>query len=81
MPDEREPTITVSMSRKINLGNYESADCFVSIAGVKAGMTAEELDPLLETGKVAWEKVRTRLAEQVRDMRRKADESEEEIAF
>ena len=69
MTDDREPTITVSMSRKINLGNYESADCFVSILGVKAGMAPEDMDPLLETGKVAWAKVADALREQVRRVR------------
>ena len=59
--DPREPTITVSMSRKLNLGNYESAECFVSLSGVRAGMTADELAPLMATGKVAWELVRTEL--------------------
>lgn len=58
---EREPTISVSMSRKLNLGNYESAECFVSISGVKAGMTANDLVPLMATGKVAWEAVRAEL--------------------
>ena len=69
-PDEREPTISVSMSRKLNLGNYESADCFVSISGVKAGMTADDLAPLMATGKVAWDAVRAELIaglKQVRD--------------
>lgn len=65
----REPTITVSMSRKINLGNYESADCFVSISGIREGMTADDLAPLLETGKVGWDLVRDALAEQVRKSR------------
>ena len=60
-PNEREPTISVSMSRKLNLGNYESADCFVSISGVRAGMTADDLGPLMATGKVAWEAVRAEL--------------------
>jgi hypothetical protein len=60
-PAEREPTISVSMSRKLNLGNYESADCFVSISGVRAGMTDADLAPLMATGKIAWEAVRAEL--------------------
>lgn len=79
MSDERPPTIAISMSRKINMGNYESAECFVSISGVTEDMTAEQLEPLMETGKVAWELVRARLTEQVRDMRKPPDD--EEIAF
>jgi hypothetical protein len=62
---DTEPTIAVSMARKINMGNFESADCFVSLSGIKAGMTPEEMAPLLDTGKVAWDLVRAALAEQV----------------
>ena len=64
--EQQEPTITVSMARKVNMGNYESADCFVSINGVSAGMTAEDMAPLLDTAKVAWDQVRAALVEQVR---------------
>jgi hypothetical protein len=66
-----EPTITVSMARKINMGNYESADCLVSISGVREGMTADELEPLLDTGKVAWDLVRAALVEQVQQTKAK----------
>ncbi len=66
MTTNGEPTVTVSMARKINLGNYESADCFVSISGVKVDTTPEEMDALLETGKVAWEKVAGALRAEVR---------------
>lgn len=67
--ESTEPTVTVSMARKINMGNYESADCFVSINGVRAGMTAEEMAPLLDTAKVAWDQVRAALVEQVQQTR------------
>ena len=62
-------TVTVSMSRKVNMGNYESADVFVSISGAKAGMTAEELEPLLTTAKVAWDTVKIALVEQIRKIK------------
>lgn len=69
---DREPTITVSMSRKVNLERvlgpkfrYESAECFVSISGIKAGMSPEQLEALFTTGKVAWEMVREELREQI----------------
>jgi hypothetical protein len=61
-----EPTITVSVARKVNKGNYESADFFVSISGITAGMTAEQMKPLLDTGRVAWEQVRAALVEQLK---------------
>jgi hypothetical protein len=66
-----EPTITVSMSRKVNLGNFESADCFVSIGGLKAGMTPEEIEPLLVVGRFGWSLAREALIEQIKIARGK----------
>lgn len=66
-----EPTAAVSMAKKINLGNYESAEFFVSVSGIKAGMTAEQIAPLLDTAKMAWDQVREALTEQVRNARPK----------
>lgn len=63
----KTPTVTVSMSRKLNLGNYESADFFVCITGAHAGMTSEEIAALLTVGKDAWEQVRRSLGEQIRN--------------
>ena len=62
------------MARKINMGNYESAEVFVSLNGVRAGMTAEDLKPLLDTTKVAWELVRAHLVEQVRNAKARVSE-------
>ena len=75
--DQKEPTVTVSMSRKINLGNYESAECFVSVSGVRVDMTDEDIAPLLQVGKVAWEQVRVALIDQVRDIKRRRAEGDE----
>lgn len=71
-----KPTVTVSMSRRVNLENlwgpsfkYESAEVFVSISNVGATTTAAEIDDALDTGRLAWEKVRADLHRRVREMK------------
>lgn len=44
-----------SFSRKVNLGNYETADYSVEIVGLEEGMTAEEMEPLVSTVHLAWD--------------------------
>ena len=68
-----EPTITVSMSRKINLGNYESADVFVSISGIKASMRPEDIEDLLVAGRFGWDAARAALLEQIRITRERKE--------
>ncbi len=64
MPDD-EPTTTVSMSLRRG-----DAQCFVSLNGVRAGMTAEQLRPLLDTTKLAWDLIRASVLEQLEKARR-----------
>jgi hypothetical protein len=66
-----EMTITVSMARKINMGNFESADVFVSISGIKEGMSLMDIEPLLVAGRFGWEAAREALVEQIRITREK----------
>ena len=49
------PTLTVSLSRKVNLGNYNSAEVFVSVSGIAPGMDADEIASLVaKEGKIAF---------------------------
>jgi hypothetical protein len=66
-----QPTISVSVAAKINLGNYESADAFVCVSGLPQGATEAQIEELLDTGKLAWTLMRKRLMEQVAVMREK----------
>jgi hypothetical protein len=67
-----ELTITCSVQMKVNLGNYESADAFLSISGVNEFTTAEEIEALLDgPARIAYDALKPRLAERVRALRAK----------
>ncbi len=51
-------TVTLSLSRKVNLGNYESGDVFMSINSVPVGATPEEIEAALDTGKIMFDVLR-----------------------
>ncbi len=65
-----EPRIAVTIDRKINLGNYESASVGLVLSGVKVGATVEEIDAMLDTGRIMYDQMRARLQEQVIERRR-----------
>ena len=64
-----EPTVSVSVSMKVNLGNYETADAFASINGLRQGTTESEIEELFDTGKLAWTVLTKRLGEKVIELR------------
>lgn len=68
--DEPTPRIAVTIDRKINLGNYESASVGLVLSGVPVGATVEEIDAMLDTGKIMYDQMRIRLQEQVVERRR-----------
>jgi len=70
---EAIPTITVSLARKVNLGNFESADVFMSINGITHETTEEDMNALLDgPGAVAFNCIRNRMKEKVAELRANA---------
>lgn len=60
-------TLTASISRKVNLGNYESAEVFVSLSGLTRDTTEAEVDAMLEgPGAIAWKKLLAAVNEKAR---------------
>ncbi len=64
-----EPTVSVSCSMKLNLGNYESAEVFLSVAGIAADSTPDQIDAALATGKLAYDRIRERVRAEVAALR------------
>jgi hypothetical protein len=59
------PSVTVSVARKVNRGNYESEDVFVSISGVTPTMSRDDMNELLECGNVAYDLICEEIARKV----------------
>lgn len=60
-------TLTASISRKVNLGNYESAEVFVSLSGLTRDTTEAEVDEMLAgPGAIAWKKLLASVNEKAR---------------
>lgn len=64
------PTVTVSVAMKVNLGNYEAADADEGVSGLEAGATEEQINELLDTGRLAWGLLTKRLGDKVADLRK-----------
>lgn len=71
--DNSEPKITVSIDMKVNLGNYESASVGIILSQLPAGATEDEIDTLLDTGQLAYDRMRERLKDKVLETRTNAE--------
>ena len=54
MTEQDDVRVAVSISRKINLGDYESVDIFMSVSGLEVGVTGQEIEEALATGQQAF---------------------------
>lgn len=70
---ENELKGTVSVSMKLNLGNYQSADVFVSLSGVGPETTEADMDDLLQGNiTVAYQKCLASVKAKCREIRENA---------
>ena len=62
-------TVTLSLSRKVNLGNYESGDVFMSINSVPIGASQDEIEAALDTGRIMFDVLRAEVNEKAKEIR------------
>lgn len=64
-----EMTTTVSVSHKVNLGNYESAEVFVSVSGITASDTPTDIEEMLAQSKIAYDFIKDKIREKAANLR------------
>ena len=62
-----ESKVTVSVTRKANLGNFESADVFLSLS-LPVGATQADIDAGLETGALMYKSLAAAVNEKIKEM-------------
>ena len=60
-----EPRVTIAIDQKLNMGNYESASVGIILSSLPVGVTEAEIEALLDTGRLAYDKMVERLAVKV----------------
>jgi len=71
MTEEQKISGTLSVSMKVNLGNCESAEAFISINGINEDTTDGEILTLLDGKmKVTYDLLKVRIKERVFNLRK-----------
>jgi len=60
-----EPRVTIAIDQKLNMGNYESASVGIILSSLPVDVTEAEIEALLDTGRLAYDKMVERLAAKV----------------
>jgi hypothetical protein len=63
---------SISISMKVNLGNYESAEAYLSVNNITADTTPEEIQSLLDGPvKISYDELKIRMKEKIQQLRNK----------
>ena len=69
MAFEREPTVSVSLTQKVGLPNYGSAEAHIAIYNLPADAPEEMIESLLATGALAYNRLAGVLKQRVTKIR------------
>ena len=75
MSDFEEATVSVSIKRTINLGNFENVTIFMAASGIEPGATVEEIEELLVTGEKAFQLLSNRVGSKIRELKSARNET------
>ena len=64
-----EPTVSLSISRKVALPNYENADVSMTVHNVEVGATKAEIEEYLATGDTIFELMKPHIAAKMRELK------------
>jgi len=77
VPEFQEPRVAVSLSRKLNIGNYESVDLFMAISGIEPGATEAEIEELLVTGDRAFQLLKKNMGAKIKAIKERRKDGDE----
>ncbi len=74
--DEQGVRVAVSVTRKINLGNYESVDVFLAVSNIPTDISDDEIDDevadALRAGERVYDRIREQIVQQTDDIKNRA---------
>ncbi len=77
MSDEEGLRVSVSVSHKVNLGNYSSADMFLAVSNIEVGATEADIQEAIDTGEVAFVLLEKAISNKVRELLGQRDAAQE----
>ncbi len=69
MSNEEGLRVSVSVSKKVNLGNYQSADMFLAVSNIEVGAQPGDIREAIETGELAFVLLEEAIDKKVRALR------------
>lgn len=69
MKDDTKPSITLSISRKIPMEQYGSAEAFISLKDLTAETTQAEIDTLLSVGGLGFKAMSASMTDKIKEFK------------